>query len=96
MARLLEVLRPSTCAMVCLTIFLAATAFPQSASSPGITPGSTRIIAGPVNIDMATGNMMLDIPARHKAGAFLFDLHMLNNMGNQGAVNSNDVFLSGG
>jgi hypothetical protein len=60
----------------------------------GITQGSTQITAGPVNIDMATGNMVVDIPVRHKTGAFSFAFDLISNLGNQGSPNSYDDAFS--
>ena len=82
---------------LCVLMAFTGPALAQTAAIPqGITPGSTRIIAGPVNIDMATGNMVVDIPVRSKSGVMPFAFDLLDDMGNQGAINSYNNFLSGG
>jgi RHS repeat-associated protein len=75
------------CALMALAVPALTQTIPQ-----GVTQGSTQITAGPVNIDMATGNMVVDIPVRHKTGAFPFGFDLIDNTGNQGAVNSYDAF----
>jgi RHS repeat-associated protein len=78
-----------------LLFALTVSALTQQAVVPvGITQGSTRITAGPVNIDMATGNMIVDIPVRNKMGAFPFGFDLVYNLGNQGFPNSYLEFLS--
>jgi RHS repeat-associated protein len=76
-----------TIEVLCLTAACVLSVLSQTIPQ-GITPGSTQITAGPVNIDMATGNMVVDIPVRHKTGAFPFGFDLIDNAGNQGAANS--------
>jgi RHS repeat-associated protein len=74
-------------------VFLSfsAFAFGQTGFPTGITRGSSQIKAGPVNIDMATGNMVMDLPVRKKIGAFPFAYDLVYNLGNAGAANTAGV-----
>ncbi len=88
-------LRAVACAAIgVLWLFLSLAAPVMAQVIPqGITQWSTQIKAGPVLIDMATGNMMVNIAARNKAGAIPFSFNLMDNMNNQGAVNSYNSFL---
>ncbi len=84
-------LRKSTLLFAAFPLFFA-TSLAQNAPT-GVVTGSTQITAGPVNIDMATGHMIVDIPVRHKIGAFPFAFDLINDSGNQGGVNDYQTFL---
>ena len=73
---------------------LPVTASAQTDIPQGITQWSTQIHAGPVSVDMATGNMIMTIHARNKPGAIPFAFDLIDNVGTQGYVNSNNTFLS--
>jgi RHS repeat-associated protein len=80
-------------ALMYILCALAGTAWSQAVIPQGITQWSTQIKAGPLSIDMATGNMLVITPVRKKAGAIPFSFDLIDNMNNQGAVNGNNGFI---
>lgn len=75
----------------CFTLLAASVVSPQ-VNPQGISQGSTQIVAGPVSIDMATGSMVVRISVQEKAGGIPFRFSLINNSGNQGAVNNYQSF----
>jgi hypothetical protein len=79
--------------LLCALFFFFCTHSSAQDIPQGITQWSTQIKAGPVLVDIATGNMVLMIRARSKIGAIPFDFDLIDNVGTEGYLNSNNGFI---